>query len=64
MIREIIAAVERLASFPENGRIVPEFGIALLREILHPPFRIVYHLEIHTVRIVRVWRSDRMLELP
>jgi hypothetical protein len=31
-----------VADFPESGRIVSEFGVANLREIIHPPFRIIY----------------------
>ena len=64
VIREIISSVERLALFPESGRIVPEFQIPNLREVIHPPFRIVYRLEENKVRIVRVWRSEKLLQLP
>ena len=63
-IREIIAQVERLSDFPESGRMVPEFGIANLREIIHAPFRIVYRLDKSHPRIVRVWRSERLLKMP
>jgi toxin ParE1/3/4 len=64
LLGEVVAQVERLADFPESGRTVPEFGLAPLREIIHPPFRIVYHLEKNRVRIVRVWRSERLLKMP
>ena len=64
LLREIVAHVERLADFPESGRVVPEFGLVQLREIVHPPFRIVYRLGEDRVRVVRVWRSERQLELP
>jgi toxin ParE1/3/4 len=64
LLREVIAAVERLAEYPESGRMVPEFGIAPLREIIHPPFRVVYRLDEGRVRVVRVWRSERLLRLP
>ena len=64
LLGEIVAVVERLADFPESGRVVPEFGVEGLREIVHPPFRIVYRLEAERVRIVRVWRSERLLRLP
>ncbi|MEW6111452.1 MAG: type II toxin-antitoxin system RelE/ParE family toxin [Thermodesulfobacteriota bacterium] len=64
LLAEIISAVERLAGFPLSGRIVPEFGIAQLREIIHPPFRIVYRVDDRCVRIVRVWRSERVLKIP
>ena len=43
------------------GRIVPEFDRTFVRELIHPPFRIVYRLEPKRVRIVRVWRSERLL---
>jgi plasmid stabilization system protein ParE len=64
LLGEVVAQVERLADFPESGRTVPEFGLAPLREIIHLPFRIVYHLEKNRVRIVRVWRSERLLKMP
>jgi len=64
LLREIVAHVERLSDFPESGRVVPEFGLVQLREIIHPPFRIVYRVDQDRVRVVRVWRSERLLELP
>jgi len=64
MIAEVIAQVERLADLPESGRMVPEFAMPQIREIIYPPFRIVYRLEKNRVRIVRVWRSERLLKLP
>ena len=64
LLREVVSQVERLAEFPESGRIVPEFDIAPLREVIHPPFRIVYRVSEGRVRVVRVWRSERLLKLP
>jgi len=64
LLKEIISQVERLADFPESGRIVPEFGIANLREVIFPPFRIVYRLDKNRARIVRIWRSERLLKMP
>lgn len=64
LIGDVVDQVERLSDFPEAGRVVPEFGVAHLREIIHPPFRIVYRLEVNRIRIVRVWRSERLLRLP
>ena len=46
------------------GRIVPEFGQTFLRELIRPPFRIVYRLDPERVRIVRVWRGERLFRLP
>jgi toxin ParE1/3/4 len=64
LLGDILSAVERLVDFPESGRIVPEFGIVHLREIIHPPFRIVYRLDKRSIRVVRIWRSERALKMP
>ncbi|MGV8120573.1 MAG: type II toxin-antitoxin system RelE/ParE family toxin [Candidatus Xenobiia bacterium LiM19] len=64
LLRELLSKIERLVDYPESGRIVPEFEIEYLREIIHPPFRIVYRYDKNRIRIIRVWRSERNLELP
>lgn len=61
---EIVAKIEALQSYPEMGRIVPEFGVDSLRELIYPPFRIVRCYDSNRVRIVRIWRSERLLKLP
>jgi plasmid stabilization system protein ParE len=63
LLREIVSHVEQLADFPESGRVVPEFGLVQLREIIHPPLRIVYRFDEDRVGVVRVWRSERLLDL-
>ena len=64
LIEEMISSTERLTQFPQSGRIVPEFGVAHLREIILPPFRVVYRIDPPRVRVVRVWRSERQLKMP
>jgi toxin ParE1/3/4 len=64
LVAQIFSAVERLADFPMSGRIVPEFGSVHLREIILPPFRIVYRVDKGAVRIVRVWRSEQDIRMP
>lgn len=64
LLVEIITKIEGLSVHSEKGRIVPEFGLTNLRELIHPPFRIVYRLDKNRARVVRVWRSERMLKLP
>lgn len=61
-VEQIITRIEGLQDHPEMGRIVPEFDRPFIRELIHPPFRIVYRLEPRRVRIVRVWRSERLLQ--
>jgi len=64
LIGEIVASIEALADHPDMGRVVPEFGQAFLRELIRPPFRVVYRRDPKHVRVVRVWRSERLLDVP
>lgn len=64
VIGDILESLEALADHPEMGRIVPEFDQPSLRELIRPPFRIVYRRDRALVRVVRVWRSERLLVLP
>ena len=63
LVEEIFERLGTLRTHPDMGRIVPEFGQRFLRELIHPPFRIVYRHEPGYVRIVRIWRSERLLRL-
>ena len=63
LIEEIFERLGALRTHPDMGRIVPEFGQRFLGELIHPPFRIVYRREPKYVRIVRIWRSERLLRL-
>jgi len=64
LVIEIFQRIQTLSNHPDIGRVVPEFDQAFLRELIHPPFRIVYRRDPKRLRIVRVWRSERLLCLP
>ena len=64
LISKVISEVELLADHPEIGRIVPEFEQDYLRELIRPPFRIVYRKDRKKIRVVRIWRSERLLLSP
>ncbi len=64
VIGEIVASIEALVDHPDMGRVVPEFDQTFLRELIQPPFRIVYRRDPKHVRVVRVWRSERLLDVP
>ncbi len=64
LVADIISDIEILSDQPDMGRVVPEFEIEYLRELIRPPFRIVYRREKKRVRIVRIWRSERLLKMP
>jgi len=58
LVAEVFQRVQSLADHPDTGRIVPEFNQPVLREFIHPPFRIVYWRDPQRVRIVRIWKWD------
>lgn len=64
LLGEAVTRIEALADHPDLGRIVPEFDQPFLRELIRPPFRIVYRRDLKQVRVVRVWRSERLLDVP
>jgi toxin ParE1/3/4 len=64
VVRRVVAAVERLRSFPESGRIVPEREDPALREVVVRPYRIVYRLRDGAVQIVTVFHAARLFALP
>lgn len=41
---ELIEKAKKLEVFPFSGRVVPEFKIDNLREVIHRPYRIVYRV--------------------
>lgn len=64
LVAKIITDIELLTDQPDMGRMVPEFELDYLRELIRPPFRIVYRRDQNKIRIVRVWRSEGLLRMP
>ena len=65
IFKEIKEKASRLYTFPERGRIVPELkdqGIVLYRELVVPPWRIIYRLSKKTVYILSVLDSRQNIE--
>ena len=60
VVQRIVASVVRLASFPQSGRIVPEFGRPDLREVIVRPYRVVYRVRQAAVEIATVVHAARL----
>ena len=60
-VGSLFQVVERLAAFPESGRVVPEFGDPSIREVIRRPCRIVYRVDRtkQVIEIARVWHAAR-----
>lgn len=61
-VERIVTAVGILEQFPLSGRIVPERSRDDLRELVRPPYRIVYRVLEDRLDVVTVFRSSR--EIP
>ena len=58
-VEGILAAIDRLEHFPLMGRHVPERGREDLRELIKPPYRIVYRGG-EVVKILAIFRASRL----
>jgi toxin ParE1/3/4 len=63
-VAAILERSELLQIHPDAGRVVPELNLEHIRELIHPPFRVVYLRQAKEIVLVRVWRSERLLKLP
>ncbi len=61
LISKLVAAVRRLETFPRSGRIVPDWGDPDLREVIVPPYRVIYRIVGREIVIYWVIHSRRSL---
>ena len=59
--QQLIAAVERLPTFPQSGRVVPEANNPAIREVIQGSYRIVYRLIHGEIHILTVHHAARLL---
>ena len=59
-VQRVLAAVDRLAQFPNSGSIPPEIPDLPYRQVVVHPCRIFYRAEKEHVFILYVMRSDRL----
>ncbi len=52
---------EQLATLPMSGRMVPEYGLEEVRELLERPYRIIYRLWPDRIEILAVIHSAQRL---
>jgi len=64
LVNRLVAAPRNLAEFPRLGRVVPEFGLEHLRELLTVrPYRMLYVVREDHCSIVAVIRSRDLAAL-
>ncbi len=61
-IDSVFSAVEKLAKFPQSGRIVPEFKKEDIRELIHGNYRIIYQVTQENIEILTVRHGMQLLD--
>ncbi len=62
LLEELMLAPRRFQKFPRIGRIVPEYEIENLRELIIGSYRMVYELMPNTVQIIGIIHGRRDLK--
>ena len=61
-IEKLINRIDQLESFPKSGRVVPEFNLESIRELIEGNYRIIYKISTSEVAIIRVHHAARQLK--
>ena len=59
LMQQIHGAVQLLETTPRMGRVVPEYGLKHLREVIVRPYRVVYRIEGKVCSIVAIIHGQR-----
>jgi toxin ParE1/3/4 len=55
---------QQIARFPNSGRILPELDRPDVREVIEPPFRIVYRILSDRIHVVSIFHSSQLPTIP
>ena len=61
-VNRLFESVERLADFPESGRVVAEVGVQRIRELIFGAYRVIYSVK-DKVEILTVRRGSQLLDV-
>ncbi len=60
VVERLYGVAGQLVAFPDSGRIVPERGEVHIREVVRPPYRIIYRRGAELIEILTVHHSARL----
>ncbi len=60
MVDRLTKKSQQIGNFPQSGRIVPEFEMEQIREVIEGQYRIVYYIKPNQIDILAVIHSSRL----
>ncbi len=61
-ILELYSSGDNLVTFPQRGRIVPEFDQENIRELIIENYRLIYRVKSSSIEILTVFEGHRQLK--
>jgi len=61
LLDRLIRRAECIPDFPQAGRVVPEFALDDVREIIESPYRIIYRIGNDRIDVLTVMHGARLL---
>lgn len=61
MIDRLTKRSEQIATFPESGRMVPEYEAPDIREVIENPYRIIYRIKVDQIDVLAVVHGAQLL---
>ncbi len=59
MVDRLTRRSQQIADFPESGRIVPEYQMEQIREVIEGPYRIIYYIMPDQIDVLAVIHAAR-----
>jgi plasmid stabilization system protein ParE len=56
-LERLVARLDQACVFPESGRVVPEVGRSEIRELVEPPYRLIYRVRPEVIELLSVLHS-------
>jgi plasmid stabilization system protein ParE len=54
LVDRLIRRSQQIGNFPFSGRIVPEFGVEQIREVIEGSYRIIYYIKPNQIEVLAV----------
>jgi addiction module RelE/StbE family toxin len=59
VVDRLVSRLEQVRAFPQSGRIVPETARDDFRELIEPPYRLIYRVRADVVEVLSILHSRR-----